>query len=147
MSDPLGPHRLLCPWNSPGRNTRVGCHFLLQETFPTQGLNLCLLHCRQILYHLSNQGSVIIDALNPNDSVHILLTTLNPMAIPNLEELGNSNPTMCLEKWKLVAQSCPSLWDPMDCSPPGNSVHGTLQARILEWAAIPFSRGSSRPRD
>ena len=36
---------------------------------------------------------------------------------------------------------------PMDCSPPGSSVHGTLQARILKWIAIPFSRGSSRPRD
>ena len=47
----------------------------------------------------------------------------------------------------LVPQSCPTLCDPMDCSPPGSSVHGLLQARILEWIAIPFSRGSSRPRD
>ena len=47
----------------------------------------------------------------------------------------------------LVAQSCPTLCDPMDCSPPGSSVHGILQARILEWVAIPFSRGSSWPRD
>ena len=48
-----------------------------------------------------------------------------------------------LQKVKvLVAQSCPTLCDPMDCSPPG-SVHGILQARILEWVAIPFSRGSS----
>ena len=46
----------------------------------------------------------------------------------------------------LVAQSCPILCDPMDCSPPGSSVHGISQARILEWVAIPFSRGSSRPR-
>ena len=45
-----------------------------------------------------------------------------------------------------VAQSCPSLWDPMDCSLPGSSVHGILQARILEWFAISFSRGSSQPR-
>ena len=44
-------------------------------------------------------------------------------------------------------QLCPTLCNPMDCSPPGRSVHGILQARILEWAAIPFSRGSSRPRD
>ena len=42
---------------------------------------------------------------------------------------------------------CPILCDPMDCSPPGSSVHGILQTRILEWAAIPFSRGSSQPRD
>ena len=44
----------------------------------------------------------------------------------------------------LVAQSCLTLCDPMDCSPPGSSVHGILQARILEWAAISFSRGSSQ---
>ena len=46
-----------------------------------------------------------------------------------------------------VAQSCPILCDPVDCSPPGSSVHGILQARILEWVAISFSRGSSQPRD
>ena len=46
-----------------------------------------------------------------------------------------------------VAQSCPTLCDPVDCSPPGSSLHGILQARILEWVAISFSRGSSRPRD
>ena len=40
-----------------GKNTGVGCHFLLQEIFPTQGLNLGLPHCRQMLYHLSHQGS------------------------------------------------------------------------------------------
>ena len=42
-------------------------------------------------------------------------------------------------------QLCPILGDPMDCSPPGSSVHGILQTRILEWVAMPFSRGSSRP--
>ena len=42
-----------------------------------------------------------------------------------------------------VTQPCPTLWDPMDCSLPGSSVHGILQAGILEWAAISFSRGSS----
>ena len=46
-----------------------------------------------------------------------------------------------------VAQSCPTLSDPMDCSPPGSSIHGIFQARILEWATISFSRGSSQPRD
>ena len=46
-----------------------------------------------------------------------------------------------------VTQSCPTLWDPMDCSTPGSSLHGILQARVLEWVAISFSRGSSRPRD
>ena len=47
----------------------------------------------------------------------------------------------------LVAQSCLTLCDPMDCSPPGCSVHGILRARILGWVAMPSSRGLSRPRD
>ena len=46
-----------------------------------------------------------------------------------------------------VAQSCPTLCDPMDCSLPGSSLHGILQARVLEWVAISFSRGSSWRRD
>ena len=53
----LEPSRLLCPWDSPGKNTGVGCYFLLQRIFPTQGWNLCLLHDRQILLLLSQQGS------------------------------------------------------------------------------------------
>ena len=71
------PTRLLCPWDSPGKNTGIGCHFLLQ--------------C---------------------------------MKVKNESE---------------VAQSCPTLSDPMDCSLPGFSVHGIFQARVLEWVAIPFS--------
>ena len=51
---------------------------------------------------------------------------------------------MCMRAKSL--QSCPTLCDPMDCSLPGSSAHGTLQARILEWGDIPSSRGSSRPR-
>ena len=47
----------------------------------------------------------------------------------------------------LVAKLCLTLCDPMDCSPPGSSVHGMSQARILEWVAISCSRGSSQPRD
>ena len=46
-----------CPRNSPGKNTGMGCHFLLQWIFPTQGSNLGLPRCRQILYHLSHQES------------------------------------------------------------------------------------------
>ena len=46
-----------------------------------------------------------------------------------------------------VTQSCPTLCHPMNCSPPGSSIHGILQARILKWVAISFSRGSSWPRD
>ena len=47
----------------------------------------------------------------------------------------------------LVAKLCLTLCDSMDCSPPGSSVHGILQARILEWVAISFSRGSFLPRN
>ena len=52
----MEPTRLLHLWDFPGKNTGMGCHFLLQEIFPTQGLNLGLPHCRQMLYHLSHQG-------------------------------------------------------------------------------------------
>ena len=48
---------LLHPWDFPGKSTGVGCHFLLQRIFPTQGLNLGLPHCRQTLYRLSYQGN------------------------------------------------------------------------------------------
>ena len=59
------------------------------------------------------------------------------------EFLWSNNICVCV----LVAQLDPTLCNPVDCSPPGSSVHGIPQARILEWVAIPFSRGSSWPRD
>ena len=82
MSNSVQPHRwqptrLRRPWDSPGKNTGVGCHFLLQ--------------CRKV------------------------------------------------KSEREVTQSCPTLRDPMDCSPPGSSVHGIFQARVLEWGAIAFS--------
>ena len=52
-----------------------------------------------------------------------------------------------IHSFMLVAQLYLTLCDPIDCSPPGSSVHGILQARILEWVAMPFFRGSSRPRN
>ena len=62
VSDSLRPHglqptRILSPWDFPGKNTGVGCHFFLQGIFPTQGSNLGLPHCRQTLYRLSYHGS------------------------------------------------------------------------------------------
>ena len=51
LCNPMQPTKLLCPQDSPGKNTGVGCLFLLQQIFPTQGLNLDLPHCRQILNH------------------------------------------------------------------------------------------------
>ena len=95
--------RPLWPWDFPGKNTGVGCHFLLQGIFPTQGSNLGLLYCRQI---------------------------------------GDANNRSCV-----CAQSCPALCNPMDYSPPGSSVHGIFQTRILEQVVICFPRGSSWPRD
>ena len=62
-----------------------------------------------------------------------------------ISQLGGSSSSSV--RVVLVAQSCLTLWDPMDCGPPGSSVHGIFQARILEWIAILFSRGSSWPRD
>ena len=56
-------------------------------------------------------------------------------------------PLACSESESEVVQSCPSLCDPIDCSPSGSSVHGIFQARILEWVAMPSSRRSSHPRD
>ena len=82
MSDSVRPHRrqptrLPHPWDSPGKNTGVGCHFLLQ--------------------------------------------------------------CMTVKSESEVAQSCLTPSDPMDCSPPGSSIHGIFQARVLEWGAIAFS--------
>ena len=59
--DPMdcSPPRLLCPWNSPGKNTGVDYHFLLQGIFPTQGSNLHLEHCRQILYHWASSEALV----------------------------------------------------------------------------------------
>ena len=73
----MAAHQAPRPWDSPGKNTGVGCHFLLQS-----------------------------------------------MEVKSESE---------------VAQSCPTPSDPMDCSPPGPSVHGIFQARVLEWVAIAFS--------
>ena len=82
LSDSVRPHRrqpkrLPLPWDSPGKNTGLGCHFLLQ--------------------------------------------------------------CMKVKSESEVAQSCPTLSDPMDCSLPGSSAHGIFQARVLEWGAIAFS--------
>ena len=88
MSDSVRPYRrqpvrLPCPWDSPGKNPGVGCHFLLQ--------------------------------------------------------------CMKVKSESEVAQSCLTPSDPMDCSLPGSSVHGILQARVLEWGAIAFSKTLFNP--
>ena len=79
--DPMdcSPFRLLCLWDSPGKNTGVGSHSLLQEISPTQRSNPGLPHVRQILYHLSHQGScniyvyqIILYALNLQSYMSII---------------------------------------------------------------------------
>ena len=103
--------RLLCPWGFPGKNTGVGCHFLLQGIVLTKGSNTGLLRCRRILY-LWATWEVLLFAylLNASES----------------------------ESGSVVSDSL----QPLELYSPW-----ILQARILEWIAVPFSRGSSQPRD
>ena len=61
--------------------------------------------------------------------------------------LGHHNKVPRLGSLSEVTQSCPTLCDPTNCSPPGSSLHGIFQAKVLEWVAISFSRGSSRTKD
>ena len=127
MSDSVRPHRLtrlLCPWDSPGKNTRVGCHFLLQcmklksEREVTQSCPTVGPHRRQ-----PNRLPCPWDSPGKNTGVgcHFLLQYMK------------------VKSESHVVQSCPTLSNPMDCSPPGSSVHGIFQARVLEWGAIVFS--------
>ena len=67
------------------------------------------------------------------------------VTMPSIKILTILPILVCVESE--VAQSCPTLCDPMCCSLPGSSVCGIFQARVLEWVAISFSRGSSQPRD
>ena len=119
----LWPSRLLCPWDFPGKNTKVGCHFLLQRIFPPRD--------RTPVSCIAG-GFFTIWAIR---EAHF-----NPL-------LGTNNRLCACYVHAKSLQSCPTLWDPIDWSPPGSSVHGILQARILEWVAISFSRGSSWPRN
>ena len=75
----------------------------------------------------------------------LILTHRTTREVPLKHVLNRFNCAGCV--LCLVAQPCPTLCDPIDCSPPGSSVHGILQARILEWVATPISRGFFRPRD
>ena len=92
---------------------------------------------------------LLIFFLSPSHSLLPLVSCSLPL--PPLWCLSDLEPywILCLEREKVkvfVTQSCPTLFaTPMDSSPPGSSVHGILQARILEWVAISFSRGSSLP--
>ena len=93
--------------------------------------NCCFLTCIQI----SQEADQVVwySHLFQNFSQFIVMHTLKGFGIVNKAEMS--------------LQLCPVICNPMDCSPPGSSVHGILQARILEWVAISFSKGSSQPRD
>ena len=147
------PTRLLHSWDSPGKNTGVGCHFLLQGIFPTQGSNPGLPHCRQTLYRLSHKGS------QPSYQEILLVLCSKPVQNLALSPLlhhsksshghfavlwkdpqpGLSASTLALlptarksllnlqsVQFSSVAQSCPTLCDPMNCSTPGLPVHHQL---------------------
>ena len=109
--------------DSRGKNTGVDCHALLQEIFPTQGSHSCL----SCFLHWQLDSLPLVLPGKP----HIHRKALN---------------SLTWDVWfpgkVKVAQSCPTFCDPVDYT-----VHGILQARILEWAAFPFSRRSSQPRD
>ena len=105
----LWPASLLCPWNSSGKNTGVGCHSLLQGIFPTQGLNPGFPHCRQILYHLSSSlqfsHSVVSDSLQPHEPQHARPPCPSPPVALNAQRAWNlfllcvfSSPTILLFK-------------------------------------------------
>ena len=74
------PTRLLCPWNSPDKNTGVSSYSLLQGIFPSQESNPDLLHCRQILYHLSHQGSTQIGSSAPIFISYFSIFILSPFS-------------------------------------------------------------------
>ena len=111
--------------------------------FPTQRSNLGLLHCQQILYHLSHHGSPLKKAV----CVCVCVCYIPEMNTTLQINYSSIKYTYIYGSGGLVTKLCPTLCDPIFCSPPGSSVHGILQARILESVAMPFSRGSSTPRD
>ena len=101
--------------DSPGKNTGVGCHALLQGIFPTQGSNPGLPYCIQILYHLSHQGS---------PRILEWVTYCSPGYLPD-------RGIIYIYTAKSLQLSL-TLWDPIDSSPPGSTIPGILQTRTLE---------------
>ena len=87
VSDSLQPHgleptRLLHPWNFPGKSNGVGCHFLLQGIFPTQGSNPGLLHYRQMLYHLSHWWYFQVKSKGAQPYTHMYPFSPKPLSHP-----------------------------------------------------------------
>ena len=126
----LQPTRLLCPY-SPGKNTGVSCRFSKGQHRDAN---------RSHRHALGRWGGAVTCAEASSLSAKKQQGILQSVSTLFKGMVQINYPV-------LVAQSCPAVWDTMDCSPPGSPVHGILQARILEWVAMPSSRGSSRPRD
>ena len=97
------------------------------------------------------KGAWVQENMSLNSFASPISYSSSPWVLTKHTDSANRGNDLCVPHLTcgeaLVSQSCPSLWDPRHCSPPGSSVHGILQARILEWVGIQFSRGSSRPRD
>ena len=130
--------------DSPGKNTRVGCHALLQGIFPIQGSKPGLPHCRQIFYHLSHQGSPrILEGVaypfSRGSSWPRNWTSISCIADRFFTSWATREAQCPAAAAAKSLQSCPTLCDPRDGSPPGSPVPGILQARTLEWLAISFS--------
>ena len=98
----LQPTRLFCPWNFPGKNTGVGSHFFLWGIFPTQESNPGLLHCRQILYWLSYEGS--LQDLS-QDHINFLSSTVDNTK-EKIEHLGSISNGNIIFKIKKISKSC-----------------------------------------
>ena len=138
-----------CP--SPGHRPNPGIKpvsltspILASRCFSTSFATLATLHFKEKIF--TSIASFILCIFFSDSQVHILSKNLLLVSSKILMLLGNNLGRPCI-KTCLVTQSCPILCDPMDCSPPGSSVHGDFQVRILEWIAMPSSRGSSQPRD
>ena len=116
-------------------------------------------HGLQEVWHLGHVGSAVVVPRFWNTGLVVMAH--GPSCSGACGIFLNQGSKFCLRHWQtnslplsyqgspacLGAQSCPNLCDPIDHSPPGSSVHGILQARMLEWIAISFCRGSSQPRD
>ena len=125
----------------------MGCHFLLQGIFLNQGSNPGLLHCRHILYQLSYQRSLIHINTPIRNKKFFKRENRNPESVAGclFIEAGLTSKMMIsnLKSESKIAQSCPILCDPMDCSPPGSSIHGIFQVRV--WSGLPFPSPGDLP--
>ena len=133
MSNSVRPHRwqptnLPCPWDSPGKNTGVGCHVLLQ--------------CMKV----KSESEVVQSCLTLSDPMGAYqappsmgFSRLQYWSGVPLPSPGKPYKEAAAAAAAKLLQSCVTLCDPIDGSPPGSPVPGILQARTLEWVAISFS--------